>query len=205
MTPKTVTITTWTQKMLPATGSNYRQIEKRNQMTQTAKTNKNAKTVSPLLVAPTTATAPLNNALTALVAKQAATNAQAASAANVAADAVTMPSVGTAVQQAAKAGFTRTVQNGRGDYTPNSIGALIWQTASALQDATPNTPVTSAAVRLALPHVKPASVSAGLSHWRKFCGTMRVKGQAPAPVVAPVVVAPVAPVAAPAKRTKAAK
>lgn len=98
----------------------------------------------------------------------------------------TMPNVGVAVQQAAKLGFTRTVQNGRGNYTPNSIGALIWQTATALQALTPNTPVNAAAVRLALPQVKPASVSAGLSHWRKFCGTMRVKGQTPAPVAAPV-------------------
>ena len=155
-------------------------------MAKTAKTAQTAKStkIAPVtLHAPVTATAPLNAALTALVAKQAATNAKAATVAVTAANAVTMPSVGTAVQQAAKAGFTRTTQNGRGNYTPNSIGALIWQTANSLQAVTPNTPVTSAAVRLALPHIKPASVSAGLSHWRKYMGTLRVKGVAPAPVV----------------------
>jgi hypothetical protein len=116
------------------------------------------------------------NAFSAFVAAQQKTNNAAAQQSAAAVAATNMPATGTAVQQAAKAGFTRTIQNGRGDYTPNSIGALIWQTATALQAATPGTPVTSAAVRLALPHVKPASVSAGLSHWRKFCGTMRVKG-----------------------------
>jgi hypothetical protein len=99
------------------------------------------------------------------------------------ADKTSMPDVGTAIQLAAKEGFVRTMQNGRKDYTPNSIGALIWQTATALQAVTPNTPVNSAAVRLALPHVKPASVSAGLSHWRKFNGTARAK---PAPVAIPL-------------------
>lgn len=115
------------------------------------------------------------------IAAQQKVNSKAATQAATAAATTGLPATGTAIQQAAKAGFTRTVQNGRGDYTPNSIGALIWQTASALQAATPSTPVTSAAVRLALPHVKPASVSAGLSHWRKFNGTMRVKGQTAKP------------------------
>lgn len=160
---------------------------------------KGTSTPPALLVAPKSLTAPVEapvhaveapvpatvNPFTAFVATQQATNAQAATQAAQAAALVSMPSTGTAVQQAAKAGFTRTIQNGRGDYTPNSIGALIWQTATALQAATPNTPVNAAAVRLALPHVKPASVSAGLSHWRKFCGTMRVKGVAPAALPAP--------------------
>ena len=115
---------------------------------------------------------------TAFVAAQQKKTEVAKVATAKAADKTSMPDAGTAIQQAAKAGFIRTVQNGRKDYTPNSIGALIWQTADALQKATPNTPVTSAAVRLALPHVKPASVSAGLSHWRKFNGTMRVKAVA---------------------------
>lgn len=96
------------------------------------------------------------------------------------------PDVGVAVQQAAKVGFTHTEQNGRKDYTPHTIGKLIWDTAEKLQAITPNTPVTSAAVRVALPNVKPASVSAGLSHWRKFCGTLRVKAVAqPTPKAPP--------------------
>jgi hypothetical protein len=95
-----------------------------------------------------------------------------------------MPDTGTAVQLAAKAGFVRTEQNGRKDYVPNSIGALIWQTADKLQALTPDTPITSAIVRVALPNVKATSIQCGLSHWRKFHGTLRVKGAA-APVVAP--------------------
>ena len=149
--------------------------------TQTPKIAQTAQTPKTAPAAP--AAAP--NAFGAFVAAQQKHNAVAATASAKAVQASSMPATGTAVQQAAKAGFTRTVQNGRGNYTPNSIGALIWQTASALQAATPSTPVTSAAVRLALPHVKPASVSAGLSHWRKFNGTLRIKGVAPAPVVAP--------------------
>ena len=136
------------------------------------------------------ATPPANNAFTALVAVQQGQAAKAASATKTIAAAATMPNTGVAVQQAAKAGFTRTVQNGRGNYTPNSIGALIWQTATALQAITPNTPIQAGAVRLALPHVAPASVSAGLSHWRKFCGTMRVKGVAKPSAPATVIVAP---------------
>ena len=134
----------------------------------------------PPTVAPT-ATLPAGNgnaAFAAMVATQQKHAASAASAALASAARATMPNTGVAVQQAAKAGFTRTVQNGRGNYTPNSIGALIWQTANSLQALTPNTPVQARAVRIALPHVKPASVSAGLSHWRKFNGNMRVKRQA---------------------------
>lgn len=145
----------------------------------------NGKGKAPKLAAPPSATNSPFAALVTAQQKQAAT-AVAKTAPVVAA--VTMPNVGVAVQQAAKAGFTRTVQNGRGNYTPNSIGALIWQTATALQALTPNTPLQAGTVRLALPHVKPASISAGLSHWRKFCGTMRVKGVARiavAPIVAP--------------------
>lgn len=132
----------------------------------------------------------------ALVANQQKVAAQAATKVAATVAATNMPNAGVATQQAAKLGFTRTIQNGRGNYTPNSIGALIWQTATALQALTPNTPVQAGAVRLALPHVAPASISAGLSHWRKFCGTMRIKGQGkpPAPAVAtPVAPAPVLP------------
>lgn len=67
-------------------------------------------------------------------------------------------------------------QNGRKEYTPGTIGERIWQAALLIQAATPNTPVQAASVRAALPDVSPASVSAGLSHWRKFNGTLRVKG-----------------------------
>lgn len=145
--------------------------------TRTPKANKGMR--APALVTPQVV-----SPFTALVAAQQKVAAVAVVKTTGAVVASTMPNVGVAVQQAAKLGFTRTVQNGRGNYTPNSIGALIWQTATALQALTPNTPINAAAVRLALPQVKPASVSAGLSHWRKFCGTMRVKGQTPAPVVA---------------------
>jgi hypothetical protein len=137
---------------------------------------KNKGMISPKAVQPKLATPP--NAFTAFVATQQKKTEVAQKETTKAADKTSMPDAGTAIQQAAKAGFVRTVQNGRKDYTPNSIGALIWQTADALQKATPATPITSAAVRLALPHVKPASVSAGLSHWRKFNGTMRVKAAA---------------------------
>lgn len=136
----------------------------------------NGKGKAPKLVTPPTAANPFG-ALVAAQQKQATTAATATAAT---ASKTTMPNTGVAVQQAAKAGFTRTVQNGRGNYTPNSIGALIWQTATALQAVTPNTPIQAAAVRTALPHVKPASISAGLSHWRKFNGTLRVKGAAKA-------------------------
>lgn len=67
--------------------------------------------------------------------------------------------------------------NGRKEYTPGTIGSVIWQVADELQKVTPNTPVTASAVRIALPTVKPASVSAGLSHWRKFHGTLHTKMQ----------------------------
>lgn len=133
--------------------------------------------------APKLATPPANSPFTALVASQQKQAGKAATETAKVAAATTMPNTGVAVQQAAKAGFTRTIQNGRGNYTPNSIGALIWQTADALQAVTPNTPIQASAVRAALPHIKPASISAGLSHWRKFNGTLRVKG---AVKVAPV-------------------
>lgn len=71
--------------------------------------------------------------------------------------------------------FIRHERNGRKEYTPGTIGHRIWATADALQAATPHMPVVAEAVRIALPDVKPASVSAGLSHWRKYRGTMRVK------------------------------
>lgn len=67
------------------------------------------------------------------------------------------------------------VQNGRKAYSPGTIGERIWNAANELQKHTPNTPVTAGAVRIALPDVSPASVSAGLSHWRQFCGTLRAK------------------------------
>ncbi len=166
--------------------------------------NAHAPTANPVLLlaapAPTAQTVPATPTapLTAFVAAQQATNNQAAQASAAVAAEVTLPSTGTAIQLQAKAGFTRTVQNGRGDYTPNSIGALIFQTATALQALTPNTPITSAAVRAALPHIKATSISCGLSHWRKFNGTMRVKGQAPkATLVLPNAV-PAAPAVAPA-------
>ena len=69
----------------------------------------------------------------------------------------------------------RAEQNGRKEYTPGTIGDKIWHAADALQAHTPNTPVTAEAVRIALPEVNAASVSAGLSHWRKFQGTMAVR------------------------------
>ena len=121
----------------------------------------------------------------ALVAATQKQGTQAASKTAAVAGAVTMPAVASAAHNQALAGFVRPVQNGRKGYAPNTIGALIWQTASALQAASPNTPVQASAVRLALPHVAPASVSAGLSHWRKFNGTLRVKGQAPKAPAAP--------------------
>ena len=121
-----------------------------------------------------------NNPFASFVASQQKVTAAAETGAAKVADKTSMPDTGTAVQLAAKEGFVRTIQNGRKDYTPNSIGALIWQTADKLQALTPNTPITSAIVRTALPHVKPASVQAGLSHWRKFHGTLRVKGAAAA-------------------------
>lgn len=128
---------------------------------------------------------PANTAFTAMVAATQKQGAQASAKTATVAAAVTMPAVATAAHVQAHAGFVRPVQNGRKGYAPNTIGALIWQTATALQAATPGTPVTSAAVRLALPQVAPVSVSAGLSHWRKFNGTLRVKGQAPKAPVAP--------------------
>ena len=137
----------------------------------TTKKNKGMRASTPKLATPPAATSPF----AALVAAQQKAAATATTKTAVAVVATNMANVGVAVQQTAKAGFTRTVQNGRGNYTPNSIGALIWQTATALQALTPSTPIQASAVRLALPHVKAASVSAGLSHWRKFCGTMRVK------------------------------
>lgn len=69
----------------------------------------------------------------------------------------------------------REEHNGRKAYTPGTIGERIWAAANALQAATPNTPVVATAVYLALPDVNKRSVSAGLSHWRKFCGTLHVK------------------------------
>lgn len=70
----------------------------------------------------------------------------------------------------------RLEQNGRKEYTPGTIGYRIWQTADALQASSPTGEVTSTVVRVALPDVSPASVSAGLSHWRKFRGILHIKG-----------------------------
>lgn len=121
-----------------------------------------------------------SKALAGLVAQQVKQGQQAATKLAPVVAAVTMPQAATAAHVQAHAGFVRPVQNGRKGYAPNTVGALIWATAYALQ-AAQSAPVTSAQVKLALPQVAPASVSAGLSHWRKFCGTLRVKGQ-PAPV-----------------------
>jgi hypothetical protein len=71
--------------------------------------------------------------------------------------------------------FVRQEQNGRKEYTPGTTGYRIWQAACTLQAVTPSTPVRAESVRIALPDINPASVSAGLSHWRKFNGTLRVK------------------------------
>ena len=71
--------------------------------------------------------------------------------------------------------FAHTEQNGRKDYEPGSKGRELWDTADKLQAMFPHTPVTSAALRVALPHLKPASVSAALTHWRQFHGTLRSK------------------------------
>ena len=48
--------------------------------------------------------------------------------------------------------------------------------ADVLQAVTPNTALKSEAMRLALPDICPGSVSSGLTHWRQFHGTVRVKG-----------------------------
>lgn len=65
--------------------------------------------------------------------------------------------------------------NGCKEYTPGTIGARIWAAADAIQAATPNTPVVATAVYVALPNVNHRSINAGLSHWRKFNGTLHVK------------------------------
>lgn len=66
-------------------------------------------------------------------------------------------------------------QNGRKEYTKGTIGGRIWDVATVLQATTPNTPVTAEAVRLALPDVNAGSVSAGLSHWRKYNGKVKMQ------------------------------
>lgn len=144
----------------------------------------------PATVAPAPAPAPANP-FGAFVAQQVAQGQQASAQLAPVVVANTMPQTATAAHVQAHAGFVRPVQNGRKGYAPNTVGALIWATATSLQALTPGNPVTSAQVRQALPQVAPASVSAGLSHWRKFCGTLRVKGQPRA------VALPVAPVALP--------
>lgn len=159
----------------------------------TKNVSKSKKVVAPAIVAaavPLTAPAKTPNAFSAFVAAQKKATEVAAKATEKAVVRTSTPDVGVAVQLAAKEGFQHTEQNGRKDYTPHTIGRLIWDTASALQAITPNTPVTSAAVRIALPHVKARSVSAGLSHWRKFCGKTRTKGVAvSAPSAAPAAAA----------------
>lgn len=69
----------------------------------------------------------------------------------------------------------RLEQNGRKEYSPGTVGKRIWDAADALLASAPNAQVTATVIRVALPDVAPASVSAGLSHWRKFRGTLRVK------------------------------
>ena len=73
----------------------------------------------------------------------------------------------------AKAKFVHTELNGRKNYAPGTIGRSIWNAADALLARTGLT-VTNAAVRLALPLVAPASISAGLTHWRQFHGIKNV-------------------------------
>ena len=134
---------------------------------------------------------PANAVFAAVVATQQKQASKASTATAATAAVATMPNVATAAHVQAHAGFVRPVQNGRKGYAPNTVGALIWQTATALQ-AQSSAPITASVVRLALPHVAPASVSAGLSHWRKFCGTLRVKGMPrPSAPSAPLVTAPV--------------
>ena len=81
-----------------------------------------------------------------------------------------------------KAKFVHTELNGRKNYAPGTIGCSIWGAADALLAMT-GLAVTNGAVRLALPLVAPASISAGLTHWRQFHGIKNV------PAVAAVAVA----------------
>ena len=83
----------------------------------------------------------------------------------------------------AKAKFVHTELNGRKNYAPGTIGRSIWDAADALLART-GLAVTNGAVRLALPLVAPASISAGLTHWRQFHGVKN------APAVATVVETP---------------
>lgn len=106
-----------------------------------------------------------NNPFAHFVAQQAAAKAPSGS--------LTTVLVPTQPVQPARAVLAE--QNGRKSYTPGSIGHKIWETADKLQHKVPNTPVTASAMRLALPDVSSRSISSGLSHWRKFNGTLRVK------------------------------
>ena len=149
---------------------------------------------------PAPAPAPATSPVLAAVAAALAQGTQAAQGVQATAGAATMPATAGAAHVQAHTGFVRAQQNGRKAYAPNTVGALIWQTASTLQ-AAQSAPVTAAQVRLALPAISPTSISCGLSHWRKFNGALRVKGQASStPASAPVAPAsaPVAPASAPA-------
>ena len=74
---------------------------------------------------------------------------------------------------AVKDKFVHTELNGRKNYAPGTIGRSIWDAADALLART-GLAVTNGAVRLALPLVAPASISAGLTHWRQFHGIKNV-------------------------------
>lgn len=67
------------------------------------------------------------------------------------------------------------VQNGRKEYSPGTEGRQIFETADALQAMSPGTWIESGVMRVALPHIPAASISAGMTHWRKFNGLKKHK------------------------------
>lgn len=70
------------------------------------------------------------------------------------------------------------VQNGRKEYSRGTSGRLLFETADKLQATNPNVPLTSAVMRVALPQIPAASISAGMTHWRQFNGTVKSKNAA---------------------------
>ena len=64
------------------------------------------------------------------------------------------------------------VKNGQREYSPGTGGRQVFDVADKLQAMHPEVPLTSTVMRVALPLIPAASISAAMSHWRKFNGKL---------------------------------
>lgn len=61
-----------------------------------------------------------------------------------------------------------TNHNFRKPYNAGTVGFRIWEAANALHASAPTAHIATSIVKVALPDVKVASISAALTQWRKY-------------------------------------